>query len=392
MSGDTNHQVITSQTGLSELCDRLKLAECFAFDTEFVGEDSYQPQVCLIQVATDSFQAIVDPLAGLDVQPFWEMVADPAFETLVHAGSEDLALCWKTLGRPPAAVIDLQIAAGFMGLGYPTSLSRLVRETIGVKLHKSQTLTDWRRRPLNDEQLSYAVEDVIHLPGMYHHLRKRLESKGRWPWVVEECAAMCDPAIFEAAGPRQLKRLKGLSSLRRHELAIADALLEERESLAARHNRPARTILRDHLLVELARRGWTDPARMRTLRGMNLSRADLDRLAAAITRAKAAPPDQWPEAPDEDYNRDEDAIVTLVGAVLRDYCQRSGVAYSLLANKDELRACVHSHLESNDGHKRIALRTGWRGEFVGTLLDRLLKGQAAIRIDFDGSKPRLIIE
>lgn len=392
MSIRANDRVITSQTGLSDLCGRLEQVKCFAFDTEFVGEDSYQPQVCLIQVATDSFQAIVDPLAGLDVHPFWELVADPALQTLVHAGSEDLALCWKTLGRPPAAVIDLQVAAGFMGQGYPTSLSRLVRETLGVKLHKSQTLTDWRRRPLNDEQLAYAVEDVIHLPEMYRQIRKHLEPKSRWPWVVEECAAMCDPAIFKAAGPRQLRRLKGLSSLRRDELAIADALLEERESLAARHNRPARTLLRDHLLVELARRGWTDPARMRMLRGMNLSKADLDRLAAAITRAKASPPEQWPEVPDEEYNRDEDAIVTLVGAVLRDYCQRRGVAYSLLANKDDLRACVHSHLDSNDGHEPIALRTGWRGEFVGTLLDRLLKGQAAIRIAYEGIKPRLTIE
>lgn len=392
MSDGSNDRLITTPAGLSDLCQRLAQTACFAFDTEFVGEDSYQPEICLIQVATDAFQAIVDPIGGLDVRPFWELVADPAVETIVHAGSEDLALCWKTLGRPPAGVADLQVAAGFMGLGYPTALSRLARETIGAKLHKSQTLTDWRRRPLNDEQLAYAIEDVIHLPKMYKHIRKRLESQQRWAWAVEECTAMCEPAIFEAAGPRQLRRLRGLSSLNRQELAIADALLEERENLAKKFNRPARTVLRDHLLVELARRGWTEPGRMRTLRGMNLSNADLERLAATIAKAKAVPPEQWPASQEDDHNRDEDAIIALVSAVLRDYCHHQGVAYALLSSKDEVRACIRSYAAPAAGAEGIALRSGWRGEFAGTLLDRLLTGQASVRIASAGPKPRLTIE
>jgi ribonuclease D len=390
---DASHQhVITSSTDFAALCQLIATERRFSFDTEFVGEDSYQPDVCLVQVATDSFQAIIDPLTGLDIRPFWELVADPMIETVVHAGSEDLALCWKTLGRPPAAVIDLQVAAGFTGMGYPTALSRLVRETIGAKLHKSQTLTDWRRRPLNDEQLAYAVEDVIHLPPMYQHIRKRLESQGRWAWVEEECAAMCQSSVFEAAGPRQLRRLRGLSALKPSELVIADALLEVREQLAQRYNRPARTVLRDHILVELARRGWTEPARMRTLRGMNLSNADLDLLAVAITKAKASPPDQWPAALDDDRNRDEDAIVTLLSAVLRDYCRRHGVAYSLLANKEDLRACIHARASSAENTEPISLRRGWRGAFIGDLLDGLLTSRTAIRISTTDPTPRLMIE
>jgi ribonuclease D len=392
MSDGSRERVITDQGGLSELCASIAAAGRFAFDTEFVGEDSYQPEVCLIQVATGSFQAIVDPLAGMDVRPFWELVADSSVETVVHAGSEDLALCWKTLGRPPARVIDLQVAAGFIGLGYPTALSRLARETIGAKLHKSQTLTDWRRRPLNDEQLAYAVEDVIHLPAMYDHMRGRLEARGRWDWAVDECTAMCAPAVFEAAGPRQLRRLRGLSALKREELAVADALLESRERLAKRYNRPARTVLRDHLLVELARRGWTDPGRMRTLRGMNLSKADLEMLAAAIAKAKSSPPELWPSAREEEQDRDEDAIITLISAVLRDHCKHHGVAYGLLSSKEEIRASVRSYVSASGGNADISLRRGWRGEFVGGLLERLLTGQAAVRVALSGTKARLTIE
>src|SRR5262245_5625242 len=120
MHDASQQRVITSSTEFDDLCKQIAAEKRLAFDAECVRQHSYQPEVCVVRVATDSFQAIVDPLAGLDIRPFWELVADPSIETIVHAGSEDLALCWKTLGRPPAAIVDLQVSAGFMGLGYPT--------------------------------------------------------------------------------------------------------------------------------------------------------------------------------------------------------------------------------------------------------------------------------
>jgi len=156
-----------------------------------------------------------------------------------------------------------------------------------------------------------------------------------------------------------------LSALKREELAMADALLDERERLAKRYNRPPRTVLRDHLLVELARRGWTDPGRMRTLRGMNLSNSDLEKLATAISKAKSSPPEEWPSAKEEEQDRDEDAIITLLSAVLRDHCKHHGVAYGLLSNKEELRATVRSYVAPSEANPVIPLRIGWRGEFVG---------------------------
>src|ERR1043166_171828 len=162
----------------------IRQAGRFAFDTEFVGEDRYKPELCLIQIATETTQILIDPLAGLDCRSFWELVADPSAEKIVHAGSEDLAICSQQIGRPAANVFDVQIAAGLIGLGYPTSLARLTRVMTGEKLHKSQTLTDWRARPLSDEQIDYALEDVIHLPAIFAAATRKLESLGRASWEI----------------------------------------------------------------------------------------------------------------------------------------------------------------------------------------------------------------
>lgn len=364
----------------------------FGFDTEFVGEDKYDPEICLIQAATDSFCVLIDPLGDLDVSPFWHLVADAAAHVVVHAGSEDLALCWKQIAAQAANVFDVQIGAGLVGLGYPISLSRLARLTLGVKLHKSQTLTDWRKRPLTHDQIDYAVEDVAHLLAMYRLIHDRLVQLGREEWGDEECVRVCQAATLAARGEQKLRRLRGAGGLNRRELAIAEALLEERDKLAQEYNRPARGVLRDHLLVELARRGWTKVARIQTLRGVNLKAAGIRRLAVAIEQAQQLPEDQWPALPTEEDNTEEETLLPLLTAVLRDHCYRNKLSYALLASKGDLRAFVRTYTRTDRTEDPILLQTGWRKAAVGDLLDRVLSGRCALRITCERNKRGLNIE
>ena len=385
-------QIIVSQTELRSLCERLIAAGYFAFDTEFVGEDKHRPELCLIQVAAEDHCYLIDPLAGVDVTPFWELVADERIETIVHAGSEDLALCWHHLGRPPARVLDLQIAGGFVGLGYPSSLARLAAQSIGIRLHKSQTLTDWRRRPLNAEQLQYASEDVIHLPAMHQWIMRRLAEAGRVSWAREECESAGRAALAAARGENKLSRLRGAGALRGQELAIAEALLAERDRLAAEYNRPARTVLRDHILVELARRGWTDTAKIRTLRGLNLSATAARRLAEAIRAGQQTPKTAWPRLTIEQDSPEEEVLIAIASAVLRDFSNQSGIAYALLTGRQDLRELVRSYTRPPQaGEAEICLRTGWRRQAIGDLLERILAGEATIRISRDRGSRQLDI-
>jgi ribonuclease D len=381
MPSRLNPSVITSQAPFDDLIDALRREGTFAFDTEFVGEDAYRPILCLLQVATPTLVVVIDPLAqDLDVTGFWRLIADPQSRKIVHAGGEDFALCRQTIETPPAGVLDLQIAAGFVGFGYPISLSRLARLTVRKKLHKTQTLTDWRRRPLGDEQIHYAAEDVVHLPAMYDALEARLRKADRYDWFVEESTARCADAPVTASGPDKVRKLKGANSLAPQTRAIADALLALRDEIAGQLNRPVRAVLRDHLVVELARRGWTDPGKIRSLRGLNLAARHVQRIAETIHAALRLPPEAWPPAEPDAAPADEDMLLTLLTAILRDECERSRIAYGLLASRQDLREYVKSWVDRTGGSDHVALRHGWRAQAVGDLLDDLLSGARGIRV------------
>jgi ribonuclease D len=391
-SSEVEVQVVREQADLEAACARLAEAGRLAFDTEFVGEDYYEAEICLIQAATDSFCVLVDPLAGVDVGPFWRLIGEGPVEVILHAGSEDLSICWKQTGKLPGQVVDLQIGAGLIGLGYPISLSRLISQTTGAKMHKTQTLTDWRRRPLSAEQVRYAVEDVVHLPKAACVLRDRLEELGRSEWLREECASMCRGIASTAGGEGRLRRLRGGSSLKGVELAVAEALLEERDKLAREYDRPPRAVLKDHLVIEIARCRWTEAARLRTLRGVNLSNTALRRLGAVIQSAKELPPEKWPTRLSEDEHPDDEVLTALTSSVLRDFCSRGRLSFSLLANKRDIRDFIRSYTAPEEPQGASRLIQGWRKEAVGELLGQLMAGERGVRVRREGKAYRLAVE
>ncbi|MCP4593677.1 MAG: ribonuclease D [bacterium] len=377
---------------LKEVLGEISAADRFAFDTEFVMEDRYEAEVCLIQVATESMVAIIDPLAGLDDSGFWELVADENIEKVVHSGAEDLALCFQHIGKVPRNVFDLQIAAGLAGPDYPLSLMKLVRATCGVRLHKSQTLTDWRRRPLTDAQLQYARDDVAYLLSARRTIGRKLERKERMDWAREEFARFERPETYHRPETEQATRLKGAGSLDGTGLAIARELLKVREDFGRQFNRPPRVILKDHLIVEIARHRWTTPAQIRGLRSLQLSNAGINRLAQAVKRGVDAPPVDRPEsrAPEMD-TAEEAALISLATAVVRDYCQRNDIAYQLAATKLSIRLLTHTHTRKADDNGSPLLN-GWRGKTVGNLLTALFSGKVHVGVRRRGRSVRMMVE
>src|SRR5262249_34563429 len=157
---------------------------------EFVSEDTFDPVLCLVQVASGDRLALVDPFAIHDLTPFWDVVCDPSVEVVTHAAGEDLRICWLQAGRLPKRVFDVQLAAGMVGYGYPLSLKRLTSSVLGVSLSGGETRTDWRRRPLTPGQVEYALDDVRHLLGLADVLSKRLAKLDRATWACEEFAEL----------------------------------------------------------------------------------------------------------------------------------------------------------------------------------------------------------
>lgn len=385
-------ELIDDAKGFSALCERVSNSGWFAFDTEFVGEDQFRPEVCLIQVADDHGIQLIDSLAGFSVDEMWEMVADPAILKIVHAGPEDVAQTWYTIDKRPANVFDIQIAAGFLGQGYPISLSRLARMMLGMKLHKSQTLSDWRRRPLHADQIGYAAEDVAHLRPLYDKIVPKLKKLNRLDWLRFECDAMCDGTKPVEDRTQRLRKLKGAGSLSPRELAIAYAILDEREKLATEYNRPVRAVIRDHIVVELARRGWTDIDRLRSIRGLSLAKPAIVRIVEIIEAAKALPKDQWPELPNKEDAPQEDVLIDLLGAILKNWCLENDMSYGLLCKKQWLRDLVRTRTRDDSTDTDIPLMQGWRKACVGNLISRIITGHASVKVDTVDKLPKIVIE
>lgn len=361
----------------------MRKARRFAFDTEFVMEDVYHRELCLVQIAVADQVFLLDPYGGMNLAPLWELMLDPKVEVVVHAGQEDFGFCVAATGRPPCNVFDVQIAAGFVEPEYPLSLPRLLNGLLGVHLHKSQTLTDWRRRPLTPTQMQYARDDVAYLPPLHEALAARLKAHRRLSWAKEEMRRFEDPTAYarERGEEATTLRVKGMNTLSRDSAHLARSIAAWRDQLARRLNRPARHILKDYLILEIARHGLTSPEAIANLRGISLSKSLVANLCAHLNAVGQAPPVLETMKPMKLPSPTErtQILVELCDAVLRSECQAQRIATQLLYTKKTLTELVE--YESSGRGAVPALRTGWRDRAAGRLLSRLLAGRLQLAVN-----------
>ncbi|MFN5330094.1 MAG: ribonuclease D [Planctomycetota bacterium] len=365
------------------------LGQCreFAFDTEFVGEDTYIPVLCLIQVATRDALYLVDPIAIQDVTPFWKLVADPANTVIVHGGREEVRLCRQWSGSPPGNLIDLQITAGMLGMGFPTGMASLVQTVLGHRLSKSETLTEWRARPLTLAQRNYAYDDVRYLLEINDRLNARLAELDRLEWAREEHARfveLTDPEII-AGREERWRKVKGSSQLDRRQLCLLRALHAWRETRAHEANRPVRTIMRDDLLVEISRRHPGRPGDLQMVRG--LSKKDIDGILATVEAADAIPEDQWPEVLERDSEATHvQALSGLLQTVFMAMCAEMKLAPGLTCTMGEIRDLLRCRLTGPAEPTEGLLITGWRRKHVLPRLLAVLDGRVAFRLNLESDK------
>ena len=359
-------------------------------DTEFVGEGRYRPLLCLVQVVVldehgASDVTVLDPLAGdgIHVEPLAEVLADPGVEIVLHAGRQDVALLHRVWDTELTSVFDTQIAAGFAGLRAQLGYEPLLSEILGVRLRKSASFTKWDTRPLSQEQVAYAREDVLHILQLSERLQQRLDAMGRLQWAVEECRFLEDvrddrdpDTIFE-----KLPRVGGLEPTVR---AVARELVVWREETARAADRPVSSVLQDNTLVEIAKRRPTSVDRLKQIRGLHegtLRRRGAD-IIAAVERGRERPPIassyERPAQPEP-----EDApLIALAEALVRTRAQEHDLAYELLAARADLQRIV---LAVRDGQPPPEVRTlrGWRRELIGDELLALLHGDLALAMGPD---------
>jgi ribonuclease D len=376
---DLIEQIVTRPEDLAEICAHLSASRRFGFDTEFVGENTYHPHLCLVQVATAERVILIDPLTVGPLDAFWKLVVDPTNEVVVHAGREEVRLCRLWTGLTPGNLIDLQLAAGLVGLTYPLGHGALVSQVFRVQLTKGETLTEWRERPLTRAQIRYAYDDVRYLLPLWERLGADLHKRGRDEWLREEVTRLTNNAAPDVPSPERWRKLRGLGALDRRRLTTVRELYAWREAKAAATNRPARTIIRDDLIIEIARR---NPQRVRDLQVVRgLARRDLDAILEVVGRAAQLPREQWAEPTERELDAPQIGwLAGVLTAVLGDFCVRQRLAPNLVATSQDIKLLVRSRLAGDPLPLDSLLTKGWRARHVLPELLAVLDGRRSLRV------------
>ena len=351
-------------------------------DTEFMPEGRYRPLLCLVQIVVGEEISILDPLEGegFDPAPLAEVLDDPAVEIVLHAGRQDVAILRRQWACDPQNVFDTQVAAGFAGYSAQAGYLGLLHDVLKIRLAKSASFTRWDARPLTQEQLGYAREDVEHLLPLADDLQSHLGELGRLEWAREECRAV-EQATDERDPQEVWRRLPRSTSLDPRERAVARELAAWRERAAERENRPVGGILRDPTVVELAKRQPSDRGALGQIRGMNsdVVRRRGAELLEAIARGRAADPIRLEDEERIASEASDGPTIALAEALVRARALEAGLAYELIAARADLSPVV---VAARRGKPEPDVRTlrGWRRELVGEELLALLDGERALRV------------
>ena len=366
---------ITTTEALRDFCAKLANQPFITVDTEFMRETTYWPRLCLIQAASATDAAIIDPMAdGLDLTPFLDLLRDESILKVFHAARQDVEIFVK-LGAMPRPMFDTQVAAMAAGFGDQVSYEALVRQMLRQEVDKGSRFTDWARRPLSDAQLVYALGDVTHLAALYPKLRDRLQKDGRLDWVMAEMEDLTDPALYDTDPEKAWKRLKPKKYSARY-LAAFVATAVWRERAAQERDQPRGRILKDEAIDEIAAQGPTDPDAFNRLRsvpkGFGASRLGVE-LTAELKRVLADPEAHAPKLERPAHNQPAPpSVVELLKVLLKAKSDNAGVATKLIANVADLEKIALSDEAEVD-----ALH-GWRRQLFGEDALKLKRGEIAL--------------
>lgn len=366
---------ISDKDALDAFCERASHAKVIAVDTEFLRERTYHPRLCLIQLATAEESAAIDPLLIDDLSPVVSLLVNPNITKVFHACSQDLEVILDSLNCVPNPVFDTQLAAAFLGQRQQIGYGALVEAYCGVHLPKSESLTDWSRRPLEEDQLRYAEDDVIYLPEIYDRMIAELVRLDRLDWLSPEIDALTDSTRVARDPEEAYLHLRRSGSLTRRQLAVAREVCAWRERTASQRDLPRKWVVSDEVLVETCKRMPRTVERLRTVRGTEqLSARDAEQLVEAVGRGMLCSPDQYPKVSHRDRpSADMESVLDLMYAMLRVISDQSGIAPQLIASRDDL----HDLALRRPGAR---LSSGWRYELAGSTLERLLTGEVGLTV------------
>jgi len=372
--------IITSSESLREFCISAQDKPFICIDTEFMRESTFYSELCLIQIATDTDEAIIDPLAeGIDLAPFNALLTHDKITKVMHAARQDMEIFYSLCGQVPAPIFDTQIGAMALGYGDSVGYMALVKGRLGLNLDKGARFTDWSRRPLSEKQLSYALADVTHLRDLYPPMINDLSERGRLKWIEEETLPQLDESLYTFENNTAWQRLR-VRNPRPENMAVLKAAAAWREEQAKRRNIPRRRVLKDDAIYDIAQNKPRDTKALTRLRGVPNGFANsrsVETLIEKIIYALDNVEDYAPFIPKPKHMPPHlGPTIEMLKTLLRLCTEYEDIAPRLVANNGDIEQIAAFGPDAD-----VAALKGWRKEVFGEQALDLLDGKIALRLD-----------
>ena len=373
-------QYINRLDQLPLLCEQIQQATWIALDTEFLREKTYYPKFCLLQIATLDWVACVDPIALPDLSTLFDAIYNPAIVKVFHSCRQDLEIFFQITGKLPEPIFDTQIAAPLLGFQDNPGYAMLVSSFLNINLSKAHTRADWSKRPLTNDEIDYAADDVIYLCQIYQIMTQKLTELGRIDWLKQDFAELTNPDHYQVQPEKAWLRIKGQNKLTGKQLSIIQTVAEWREKTAQAEDRPKNWLLRDELLFDLAKLQPETVTELAAVCGINERAVQRygKELCQLITDAKNRPPIPLTlkDRPAKKTQQQE-AILDILTALVRIRAEENSLNPTILASRKDLEALLFN------GDEECTLLHGWRFSMAGRELIGLLKGELLLGIESD---------
>lgn len=374
------HPLIETSAALVEFVDLIKSSDFVAVDTEFMRENTFWPELCLIQVADSEHAAAIDPMAnGIDLKPLLDLLVNNQDVLKVfHAGGQDVEIIFNLTGKTPHPIFDTQIGQMAIGQAEQVGYSNLVESWLGIQLDKGARFTDWSRRPLDKRQIDYAIGDVTHLAKIFPMMLKKLVKTGRGHWLDEEMEKLADPANYSVDPDKAWQRIK-VPSRKPEVLGRLQALAAWREREARSKNLPRGRIVKDETLADLAAHPPKDQDGLGRVRGLSATWKTndiggrlMDAIAGAKPMAKDDMPDRAPRGPG--LGKEGVLVADLLKLLLKIRARELNVAARLIARSDDLEALAAG------ARGDTPMMQGWRYDVFGHAALDLVEGRMGFAV------------
>lgn len=372
-------QYIDRPEQLPLLCEQIQQEPWIALDTEFLREKTYYPKFCLLQIAAPGWVACVDPLAIDDLSPLFDAIYNPKIVKVLHSCRQDLEIFFQITGRIPGPIFDTQIAAPLLGFQENPGYAMLVSSFLNINLNKAHTRTDWTQRPLSEDQIQYAADDVIYLCKIYTMMCEQLAKLGRLDWLESDFALLNNPELYQLSPENAWLKIRGKNKLTGRQLSILQSLSEWREQTAQTENKPRNWLFPDDMLLELAKLQPVDLSDLGKIR--NINERSVNRygktLCELIDAARQRPPKPLTEKDRTGKKTQQhEAVMDVLSAVVRIRAEQNSLNPVILATRKELEQLVF-------GDPDCPLLHGWRYNMAGQELQGLLQGQYSLSLTPD---------